>query len=1073
MKITEFFVGNFGIFSGAGARLSKGLTIFQGENESGKTTLMNFFRRVLFSREKHGRLKGNPYDPVNGGKHGGSARIRMEDGREYILSLDGTKNYAVPADGGTSEELAPDFFSINRDVYESVFAMGLTDMQSLDPLNAADVAARFFSAGAGLGSASLPRLLAGLEARQNEIYRPGGNARSVARVNRLLASLGETDARIRELREVNGTWRAKKDALAAMECAMAEKKAKAALLKIRLSALEPLEKGRSSWTVLGKIEEKLVETAILHPFPEDGLSRLERLKEEKNRIRGAIARTEKELRTKEEEKAALETDPLLGCLYARDEVEALEQESERFRSSLSRRALLEKETGSGEKTFLLNLENLCPWWTEDHLSSADVSAEAIDYARKTAGKKDFLERKKGEGEKSLAQWNRLREDRRSEAVSLEKEMSAVEIRAKRASERWELITALRGIFAGLCDEEDELMDLEETGATLAREKGLASEEAPAAPGSLISLISAVLLAVGGGAAYQAWLTSDPVWTFGAAALFSASLLAFMAHRDQVKKYDTAHALWKKRMDDLELRAEETVLLLENQKTKVDRLRAKREELGASLGGRAPRFESEMEALFSEGEEDNSAHERFAVLSERSRQMSAVIARMDSEGNSMENDVNQTAGELEKLMSDWRQWLFQRQFDQNLAPRDMEGLVPRILQLRSEKEALEARKSEMKELDDYIALMRQRILDLSECFATAGVEMGAPPDSSTIRSLVAILRKAGERKSEITAIDHNIQTIRVSSDAFRNEMEDVEKRSRELFAFAGVDDEEGFRALAARWREKETLLAEKFQERKVLLGLFGTEEALLKAEKEFVSLSASDIRKEREEKETAVDLLEKELETLADTRGRLALEVEQIASDERLGELLFARKELERKMDEEVREWLSVVLARRFLEFAKEKHERERQPEVIRRAGKYLALMTGNGYTILSRGGEKGLSVVLEGNGPARERKEEVKWSSGLADQVYLSMRLALATLWGRKSEPLPLILDDLLVRFDETRQRGAAEAIFDVARENQVLLFTCQKNTLDIFKCLMEERGFSPESLAFHRIERGAFYPAA
>ena len=46
MKITDFFVSGFGIFSGSGARLSGGLTVFQGENESGKTTLMNILTGI-------------------------------------------------------------------------------------------------------------------------------------------------------------------------------------------------------------------------------------------------------------------------------------------------------------------------------------------------------------------------------------------------------------------------------------------------------------------------------------------------------------------------------------------------------------------------------------------------------------------------------------------------------------------------------------------------------------------------------------------------------------------------------------------------------------------------------------------------------------------------------------------------------------------------------------------------------------------------------------------------------------------------------------------------------------------
>jgi hypothetical protein len=93
------------------------------------------------------------------------------------------------------------------------------------------VAARFFAAGAGLGSASLPKLLSLLDARQNELYRPWGNARSASAVNRLLASMGETDAAIRDLRERNGAWRRMKDDLSAMEDSIEKKKERLEILK--------------------------------------------------------------------------------------------------------------------------------------------------------------------------------------------------------------------------------------------------------------------------------------------------------------------------------------------------------------------------------------------------------------------------------------------------------------------------------------------------------------------------------------------------------------------------------------------------------------------------------------------------------------------------------------------------------------------------------------------------------------------------------------------------------------------------------------------------------------------------
>lgn len=1072
MKISDFYVSNFGIFTAAGGPLSKGLTVFYGENESGKTTLMNFFRRILFSREKRTRLKGNPYDPVKGGLHGGTVRIGMEDGREYQITLEGGKNFIASAEGGLPTELPPDFFSINRDVYESIFAMGLADMQSLSPLNSSDVAARFFSAGAGLGSASLPRLLSTLEARENELFNPG-NGRSSSAVKKLLASMDETDDRLKEVRRVNAGWQEKKTSLKEMEQACEAKRKELAALKIRLEALELLEKGRPSWNVLQDLSRQLKELEGMAEFPENGLARLDNLNREIERLGAELTASEDALRSEEEDCAVREKDPLLECLASRKNVETLEHESEQFRTSLLRKNLLEDEIEGAKENFSKNLAHLCSWWTEEHLLAADVSADAIAFARETARKVEELERKKSEGEKSLTQWNRLRDDRKSEATSLEKEMATVENRAARATSRWETLNRLRSVFSDLSDEEEEVSALEEAEKNLAGEKEEMDGDEPVPAGPMIGLVSGLLLVVAGGSAYQAWLTSDPIWIFGFSALFFASALAFLAHRDQGRKHDAALRTWTKRMEDLESQQTELTLLLESRRTRVERLQALREELATELDITGPRFQSEVDTLLAEGEADNTALERFTVLDERNRQMGGVLARMENEAAAMEAEVNGAASQLLTLLNTWRQWLRNSGFDEGLAPRDMEGLVPRILQLRSELESLRTRTREAKELSDYIDSVRRRLKDLSECFRKGGEPFPETIDVGAIRTLAVLLRRAEESGGRLSVQKRDMDGIRKAVEETKKKITQAEEAKEELFRSAGEETEEGFHSLAALERERNALKSAILQEEKVLLGLFGSDEGVEKARREFVARPASEVREECRKSKESARSLQQEMEDLADSRGRLALEVEQIAGDERLSELLFARKEMEGKMDDHLREWISVLLARHFLEVSKARHERERQPEVIRRAAEYLALMTDSRYILLSQEGERGLSVVVEENKAERARKDEVKWSSGLADQVYLSMRLALATLWGKNSEPLPLILDDLLVRFDEGRQKGAAEAIFEAGRHNQVLLFTCQRSTFDIFRSLAEQRDTSPGFLSGYTIESGKLFPAA
>ena len=63
-------------------------------------------------------------------------------------------------------------------------------------------------------------------------------------------------------------------------------------------------------------------------------------------------------------------------------------------------------------------------------------------------------------------------------------------------------------------------------------------------------------------------------------------------------------------------------------------------------------------------------------------------------------------------------------------------------------------------------------------------------------------------------------------------------------------------------------------------------------------------------------------------------------------------------------------------------------------------------------------------------------SDGTIDQLYLALRLAVAE---ELTPDSPLILDDALVRFDDTRMQAALAILEDMAKSRQVILFTCQQ----------------------------------
>ena len=76
-------------------------------------------------------------------------------------------------------------------------------------------------------------------------------------------------------------------------------------------------------------------------------------------------------------------------------------------------------------------------------------------------------------------------------------------------------------------------------------------------------------------------------------------------------------------------------------------------------------------------------------------------------------------------------------------------------------------------------------------------------------------------------------------------------------------------------------------------------------------------------------------------------------------------------------------------------------------------------------------------------KEAEYLSSGAYDQAYLSLRLALSSLITADGEPLPVILDDPFVNYDDIRTLAAAEYLQGFSQSLQTVLFTCHSSDSD------------------------------
>jgi uncharacterized protein YhaN len=136
-----------------------------------------------------------------------------------------------------------------------------------------------------------------------------------------------------------------------------------------------------------------------------------------------------------------------------------------------------------------------------------------------------------------------------------------------------------------------------------------------------------------------------------------------------------------------------------------------------------------------------------------------------------------------------------------------------------------------------------------------------------------------------------------------------------------------------------------------------------------------------------------------------------------------------------------AIALRLLEETRSRYERERQPDVIRAAESHFERITAGRYTrIVAPPGDASLRVETEGG----EGRVTDELSRGTAEQLYLALRFGLVEEFARHAEPLPVVMDDILVNFDAERATRAAAGIRDLSARHQVLYFTCHPWTAEL-----------------------------
>ena len=139
-----------------------------------------------------------------------------------------------------------------------------------------------------------------------------------------------------------------------------------------------------------------------------------------------------------------------------------------------------------------------------------------------------------------------------------------------------------------------------------------------------------------------------------------------------------------------------------------------------------------------------------------------------------------------------------------------------------------------------------------------------------------------------------------------------------------------------------------------------------------------------------------------------------------------------------------ALAREVLRRVVDDYGRRNQAPLVTRASAHFARLTGGAFGGLLVDGDPAGQRLLASRSDGQVH-EVGELSEGTVDQLYLALRLAgIEHHLDRAAEPLPVVLDDLLVNFDDGRAAAALDVLADLGTRTQVLLFTHHRHLADL-----------------------------
>jgi len=419
-----------------------------------------------------------------------------------------------------------------------------------------------------------------------------------------------------------------------------------------------------------------------------------------------------------------------------------------------------------------------------------------------------------------------------------------------------------------------------------------------------------------------------------------------------------------------------------------------------------------------------------------------------------DDLKSSESNLARWKENWDEAVSAANVTDKLAPDVADHFLQQTKALEVHLGNIEQATVRIEQMENTISAFKERVSGLLTQVAQDLVHL--PPDQAA-GNINARLVDMKENRKEKQNLEEQIKEKRVELEDARQGLKEAQKALDKLKAIAQCENVEDLPEAERKSTEMIGLQEREKNLTEVILshGKGKTLEELLaevddvKADRvpgqlQVINQEVTSIQSEIDEKQREVGAAQKGLEDMDKRTEAIeaAQEVESCAS--RIQESVF---------DYSRHQIAAEVLRREF-----ERYKEQRGPE-LERASQLFNIMTKDSFDrLIVENDEKDRPMLLgvpAGKAPITTQE----MSDGARDQLYLALRLALLEHHMEKNGPLPILLDDVLVHFDDERASETLKMLHSIAEDNQMILFTHHQHLVNIAKDALGDEKLKIQSM--------------